>query len=55
MNPLGSVLLLLPSRCPNCGGVLVRVDLRAWCVATYLSGGCSSYWTAETGEWRRVK
>ena len=29
-------------RCPNCGGPVVVVGRRAWCVETYANGGCGT-------------
>lgn len=39
--------------CPKCGGSLVVVAKRAWCIARYRDGGCGSFFTLNgNGDWR---
>lgn len=30
--------------CRRCGGEVIEVLLRAWCIRPYASGGCGSFW-----------
>lgn len=34
--------------CPTCGGSVVVVGKRAWCVQTYAKGGCGGFWLVQT-------
>lgn len=31
--------------CPGCGGPVVVIQHRAWCVQTYANGGCGRFWS----------
>ncbi len=42
-------------RCPICGGEVVTVQKRAWCVKTYATGGCGGYWTLRAQTWRKTE
>ncbi len=42
------------SACPRCGGSVIVVLLRAWCMRAYTAGGCGSFFTSSNGRWRRV-
>jgi hypothetical protein len=39
--------------CPACGGDVVEVGKRAWCVKLYATGGCGGFWQLRAGRWRR--
>lgn len=38
--------------CKKCGGPVVVVLNRAWCVGRYSEGGCGGYWERKGGKWR---
>ena len=39
------------SACTKCGGRVVVVIARAWCVEPYANGGCGSYFALRGGKW----
>lgn len=31
--------------CPRCGGHVITIGRRSWCIKPYHLGGCGLYWT----------
>jgi hypothetical protein len=40
--------------CKKCGGPVIVVLKRAWCVQRYDLGGCGGYWVLRNGKWKAV-
>lgn len=40
-------------RCPDCGGELLTVGGRRWCIQPYHENGCAGFWTRRRDGWRR--
>lgn len=39
--------------CKTCGGTVAVIGLRAWCMKTYATGGCGSFWAYARGRWTK--
>ena len=52
MTP-GSTRHPQPESCPTCGGPLITVLARRWCVQPYSKNGCGGFWVLRRGRWVR--
>ena len=41
-------------RCSHCGGLVVVLLARAWCLKLYAEDGCGGFWQRRGGRWRLV-